>query len=85
MSLIASNLLSTTQNPNTVDIKLVKELGAQRFADPPTSPPFTIFGYYHLATCLRRLLGTHHLSYIKGSSLNDGISSENVSVSDATV
>lgn len=43
MILIASNLLSATQNPNTVDIKLAKELGAHRFADPPTSPPFPIF------------------------------------------
>lgn len=57
MILIASNFLSTTQNPNTVDIKLAKELGAQRFADPPTSPPFTIFWVLPLGYVPKKVIG----------------------------
>ena len=76
----APNLLSALQNPEVVDAKLNKELAARRLAGPFSSPHFSVFrvslGEFHLI---------HHLSFPKGSSLNERISPENTRVSYATV
>ena len=80
----ARNLLSANQNPEAVDIKLDKELAAQRIAGPFSSPPFphfriSPFGLFHKKTEGEfRLI--HHLFFPQVLSLNDGISSEFTSV-----
>ena len=60
-----------------------------RLAGPFSSPPFSVFRVSPLGLVPKKSLGkfclTHHLSFSKGSSLNDGISPENTRVSYATV
>lgn len=85
----ASNLLSALQNPRAVSAKLSKELEAHRLAGPFSSPPFPVFRISPLGLVPKKVEGEflliHHLSYPRGSSLNDGISSEYTTVSYATV
>ena len=85
----APNLLSAIQNPLAVDTKLSKELIAHRLAGPFSSPPFSMFRISPLGLVPKKTEGEfrliHHLSYPKGSSLNDGISDEYTRVSYATV
>ncbi|XP_044169830.1 uncharacterized protein LOC122953893 [Acropora millepora] len=85
----AKNLLSAIQNPDAVDAKLDKEIAAHRIAGPYSSPPFPQFRISPLGLVPKKTEGEfrliHHLSFPKGSSLNDGISSEFTSVSYATV
>ena len=72
-----------------MDAKLSKELGAHRLVGPFSSPPFSVFRVSPLGLVPKKVEGEfpliHHLSYPKGSSLNDGISSDYTSVSYATV
>ena len=85
----SNNLLSAIQNPTAVDAKLSKELNAQRLAGPFSSPPFPVFRISPLGLVPKKVEGEfrliHHLSFPKGSSLNDGISPDHTSVSYATV
>ena len=74
----APNLLSALQNPAAVNAKLSKELDAHRLAGPFSSPPFPVFRVSPLGLVPKKVEGEfrliHHLSYPRGSSLNDGIS-----------
>lgn len=85
----APNLLSAIENPEAVDAKLATEIAAHRIAGPFSSPPFPVFRVSPLGLVPKKIEGEfrliHHLSYPKGSSLNDGISSDSTSVSYATV
>ena len=73
-----SNLLSATQNPNAVDIKLSQELETQSLAGLFTLPRFSGF---RVGLVLKKVVGEfrlfHNLSYTKGSTLNNGISTDN--------
>ena len=88
-SLAATNLISALQNPQAVDMKLGQELAANRLAGPFTSPPFQPFCVSPLGLIPKKVPGDfrliHHLSYPKGSSVNDGIAAENTSVQYAKV
>ena len=85
------NLLSAIQNPEAVesDAIIEKEIAAQRLAGPFSSPPFSHFRISPLGLVPKKTEGEfrliHHLSFPRGSSLNDGVSSEFTSVSYATV
>lgn len=85
----APNLLSALQNPAAVNGKLSKELDAHRRAGPFSSPPFPVFRVSLLGLVPKKVEGEfrliYHLSYPRGSSLNDGISFDYTSVSYATV
>ena len=83
------NLKFALQNPAAVDAKLCKELESHRLAGPFTSPPFSVFRVSPLGLVPKKTEGEfrliHHLSFPKGTSLNDGIPPEHTSVSYATV
>ena len=85
----APYLLSAIQNPKVVSAKLFKELDAHRLASPFSSPPFPVFRISPLGLVPRKVEGEfrliHHLSYPRGSSLNDGISSDYTTVLYATM
>lgn len=85
----SKNLLSAMQNPTAADAKLSKELDAHRLAGPFPSPHFSVFRVSPLGLVPKKAEGEfrliHHLSFPKGSSLNDGISPDHTSVSYATV
>ena len=85
----APNLLSAVQHPSAVDHKIAKELASHRLAGPFLFPPFPVFRISPVGLVPKKTPGEfrliHHLSFPKGSSLNDGISSEHTSVSYATV
>ena len=84
-----TNLKSALEHPEIVDAKLKKELDAHRLAGPFHSPPFPIFHVSPIGVVPKKLPGEfrliHHLSYPKGTSINDGISSVNTSVHYATI
>ena len=88
-SFLAKNLVSAIQLPNVVDLKLSKEVDAGRIAGPFSEPPFPNFRVSPLGVVPKKAPGEfriiHHLSYPKGSSVNDGISSSNTSVQYARV
>ena len=81
--------MSTSQNPVAVEIKIRKELEAGRLAGPFPIPPLSPFCISPLGVVPKKNPGEfrliHHLSYPKGCSVNDGISSEYTSVSYATI
>jgi len=85
----ATNLLSALDNPEVVDAKLKKECKAVRLAGPFHNVPFHPFRVSPLGVVPKKTPGEfrliHHLSYQRGSSVNDGISPENCSVSYATI
>ena len=85
----ATNLLSALENPEVVDAKLGKELAAHRLAGPFLSPPLSPFRISPLGIVPKKVPGEfrliHHLSFPKGSSVNDGISPEHTSVRYATI
>ena len=72
-----------------VDAKLNKECEAGRLAGPFHKLPFHPFRVSPLGVVPKKIPGEfrlkHHLSYPRGSSVNDGISPENCSVSYATI
>ena len=82
-------MLSALENPLAVDVKLKKELDAQRLAGPFQSPPLSPFWVSPLGVVPKkvpvefRLI--HHLSFPKGSSVNDGIPPEHTNVYYATI
>ena len=85
----ATNLLSALDNPEVVDAKLKKECEAGRLAGPFPNVPFHPFRVSPLGVVPKNTSWEfsliHHLSYPRGSSVNDGISPENCSVSCATI
>ena len=85
----ARNLRSVLENPAAVDAKLQKELGAGRLAGPFISPPFKNFRVSPLGLVPKKQPGEfrmiHHLSFPKGTSVNDGIPNVETSVRYATV
>ena len=85
----ANNLLSALENPLAVDTKLKKELDAQWLAGPFQSPPLSPFWVSPLGVVPKKVPGEfrliHHLSFPKGSSVNDGIPPEHTSVHYATI
>ena len=85
----ALNLLSAVQNPSAVEYKIAKELESHRLAGPFPFPPFSVFRISPLGLVPKKTPGDfrliHHLSFPRGSSLNDGILSDHTSVSYATV
>ena len=83
------NLPSALNNQIAVDQKLSKELAAGRLARPFIAAPFHPFRVSPLVLVPKksprefRLI--HHLSFPRGSSVNDGMAPENTSVHYATV
>ncbi len=80
---------SALDNSEAVDAKLHKELEAGRIAGPFGGPPFPNFRVSPLGLVPKKLLGEfrmiHHLSFPKGTSVNDGIPNAETSVRYATV
>ena len=85
----ANNLTSATENPSVVDAKIAKELEARRLAGPFHNPPLTPFRISPLGVVPKKNFGEfrliHHLSFPKGSSVNDGIPLEHSRVCYATI
>lgn len=85
----ANNLISATENPDIKDVKISKELKAGRLAGPFRARPFYPFRISPLGVVPKKNPGEfrliHHLSYPRGSSVNDGISPDHTSVSYATI
>ena len=85
----ANNLLSARQYPDAVDLKLQKEISANRIAGPFNVPPFPDFRVSPLGVVPKKIPGEfrliHHLSFPSGSSVNDGISPVDTSVQYARV
>ena len=89
ISVHSNNLSSAMEKPEAVDAKLNKELSAHRLAGPFSEPPFEKFLVSPLGVVPKKIPGEyrliHHLSFPKGASVNDGISSEDSSVQYATI
>ena len=85
----ANNLISASENPEVVDAKIHKELEAGRLAGPFMTRPLYPFRISPLGVVRKKTPGEfrliHHLSYPRGSSVNDGIAPEHTSVSYATI
>ena len=83
------NLQSAVQNPGVVDRKIEKEIDADRIAGPFSSPPFSPFRVSPLGVIPKKTPGEyrliHHLSYPRGSSVNDFIPDEFSTVHYATI
>lgn len=89
MSSTAKNLISASQHPEVVDMKITKELEAHRLAGPFQFPPLHPFRISPLGVVPKKTPGEfrliHHLSYPRGSSVNDGIDSEHTKVCYASI
>ena len=85
LSFCSKNLLSALQHPNVVSAKLTQEVKAGRISGPFDTPPFKNFCVSPLGVVPQKTPGEfrliHHLSFPKGASVNDGISSEHSTVS----
>lgn len=83
------NLQSALQNPEIVSAKLMKKIEAGRVVGPFKAPPFPIFRTSPIGIVPKKapneLRLIHHLSYPKGSSVNDSIPDECSSVHYATI
>ena len=81
--------MSALHNPDVVDLKIEKELLAGRLSGPFEMPPLSPFRVSPLGCIPKKTPGEfgliHHLSYPKGSSVNDGTSPEFSSVRYATI
>ena len=81
----APNLLSALQNPKAVSAELSTKLDAHRLAGHLSSPPFPVFRISPLGLVPNKVEGEFclilHFPYPRGSSLNDGISSDYTTVS----
>ena len=83
------NLKSAQQYPNIVSQKIAKEVKLGRIAGPFSEPPFEKFPISPFGLQPKRQPGEfrliHHLSYPRGSSVNDAIPREFASVNYATI
>lgn len=85
----AANLSSALQQPQVVDAKLANELSDGRLAGPFQTPPISPFVVLPLSvipketSCEFRLI--YHLSFPKGSSVNDSISHNHSTVKYASI
>lgn len=85
----SSNLKSANNNLAVLQQKISHEVSTGRIAGPFTSPPFDNLQISPLGLVPKkgpnefRLI--HHLSFPEGSSINDGIAPENVSVKYQTI
>lgn len=81
----ADNLKSARDNPEVLQEKISKEVSLGRMFGPFSSPPFANFRVSPLGVVAKKEAGKyrliHHLSHPKRSSVNDGISKEDASVS----
>ena len=81
--------MSALHKPDVVDLKIEKELLAGRLSGPFEMPPLSPFMVSPLGVIPKKTPGEfrliHHLSYPKGSSVNDGISPEFSRVHYATI
>ena len=89
VSSTSKNLVSAFVHPTVVDDKIRKELDSHRFAGPFQFPPPHPFRISPLGVVPKKTPGEfrfiHHLSYSRGSSVNDSIDSEHTRVCYATV
>ena len=83
------NLRSALQNPEIVSAKLMKEIEAGRVVGPFKTPPFPNFRTSPIGIVPKKVPNEfrliHHLSYPKGSSVNDSIPDACSSVHYATI
>ena len=83
------NLQSALQNPDVVSGKLMKEIEAGRVVGPFKAPPYPTFRTSPIGLVPKKTPNEfrliHHLSYPKGSSVNDSIPDECSSVHYATI
>lgn len=81
----ANNLKSARENPQVLREKVFKEVSLGRMFGPFVDPPFQNFRVSPLGVVPKKEVGKfrliHHLSHPKGSSVNDGISKEDATVS----
>ena len=88
-SLESLNLKSALSQPQVVPAKLEKKRAASRIAEPFSSPPFPYFRCSPLGIVPKKdpseFRSIHHLSYPKGSSINDYIPQEFSSVKYACI
>ena len=88
-SLESSNLKSALSQPQVVSAKLEKECATSKIAGPFSSPPFPYFPCTPLGIVPKKDLSEfrsiHHLTYPKGSSVNDYIPQEFSSVKYACI
>lgn len=84
-----NNLISALHNPVIVHSKIQKELEAHRLAGPFASPSFQPLHVSPLGVVPKKAPGEfhliHHLSFPKGSSVNDGIHPDHTQVCYARV
>lgn len=89
ISTCSVNSFSAYQQPDIVERYLEKEIGAGRIAGPFLYCPLEDFCISPLGVVPKKVKGDfriiQHLSYPRGSSINDGIQSEDTSVSYARV
>ena len=84
----AKNLRSALENPDVVTEYLAKECSLDHMAGPFTHPPFTNLYCSGIGTVPKKSGGTRlimHLSAPEGSSINDGIPSDDFSLHYVTV
>ena len=85
----SSNLQSARQSPDIVSAKLKKEIEAGRVVGPFKAPPFPNFRTSPIGIVPKKAPNEfrliHHLSYPRGSSVNDFIPDECSSVHYATI
>lgn len=85
----SKNLFSANDNPGIVQSKLDREVELGWLAGPFSEPPFSTFCVSPLGVVPKKTPGDfrliHHLSFPRGSSINNGISEEFSSVSCATI
>lgn len=85
LPVFARNLKSARENPEILHDKVFKEVSLGRMFGPFTSPPFPNFRVSPLGVVPKKEVGKfrliHHLSHPKGTSVNDGISKEDATVS----
>ena len=83
------NLQSVLHSPDVAFVKLKKEIDAGRVVGPFNAPPFPIFRTSNIGIIPKKTPNEfrliHHLSYPKGSSVNDFIPDESSSVRYATI
>ncbi|XP_075203963.1 uncharacterized protein LOC142310334 isoform X1 [Anomaloglossus baeobatrachus] len=83
--MFSRNLKSAVQYPQVVADKIAKEVALGRLMGPFSSPPFSNLRVSPIGVVPKKEPNTyrliHHLSFPRGSSVNDGIAKDEVSVS----